>query len=221
MTATLTTPPRPSAGPAARISPTNIAFVLAPIGVLAGWTIMRLGASHSTGAGWVAAHSVWLISYALFGYIIAELYRRARTPRAGGRTAALIGGAAAAAGLLAVLGQMVVDMIVGIAASDRAHMHELFEQAYDVPGVRPVLYGFGPVLLLVGLAALVIQVTVLRRVSGATTALALAGIVLIAADGAIGATIRLLIMPVGISCLWLAFNTIRRSATANAKSSAA
>ena len=105
-------------------SPTSVAFLFAPIGVLAGWTIMRLGGSHSTGAGWITAHAVWLVGYGLFGFIIAELHRQARTPPRG-RAAALAAAIAAAAGLVAVIGQMTVDIIIGMMASNRTQMDGL------------------------------------------------------------------------------------------------
>lgn len=176
--------------------------MFAPVGVLAGWIAMRLGASHSVGAGWVAAHALSLTGWLLFGPVIAGLRRR-------GRPSALIGAAVAAAGLVAVVGQMIVDIIVGIAAADRAQMQENFNQAYDIPGVRVVLYGFGPVLLFAGLAALFVQLAVQRRIPRGTMFLALLGILMIGLDGVVGSTARLVVMPLGLLCVWLTLDRLR------------
>lgn len=70
---------------------------------------------------------------------------------------------------------------------------------------------FGPGLLIVGLAALVIQLAVMRRTSRVTAGLALAGIVLIAVESAAGGAVRLLVMPAGAGCLWLALNALSRA----------
>ncbi|GAA2874954.1 hypothetical protein Acy02nite_36560 [Actinoplanes cyaneus] len=239
----------------ARPGPTGTALLLAPVGVLAGWAIMRLGGSRSAGAGWVAAHAVWIVGWGLFGLIITELWRRAGgsrpaggspraegsrpaggSPRAGessaptaparhnpagraggsGRAAvaATAGAVVAAAGLLAVLGQMVVDIVVGVAAPDRARMNELFEQAFRIPGVHPVLYGFGPLLLIAGLVALFVQLAVLHRVRPGTTVLAVLGLLLISADTTVGPVARLVVMPAGLLCLWLSFSALVDADTA-------
>ncbi|MGA3526208.1 hypothetical protein [Melissospora conviva] len=192
---------------------TNFAFAVAPIGVLAGWTVMRLGASRSTGVGWALAHSIWLISYALFGIIVAELYRRIRAQHGGGKVVAVLSAGIAAAGIAAIAGQMIVDLVVGLAASDRAQMHELFQRAFAVPGVHLVLYRFGPMFLIIGLAALFTHLAVIRRAFTLTTVLALVGIVLIGMEGAAGGAVRLLLMPAGVGCLWLALNGVRRTST--------
>jgi len=201
----------PLAEPVARGRLARVAFAAAPVGVLVGWTVMRLGASRNPGAGWALAHSLWLVSYALFGVIVVELYRRIRTPGRSGKTVAVLGAAVAVAGITAITGQMMVDLVIGLAASDREQMHDLFQRAFDVPGVQLVLYGFGPGLLIVGLAALAIQLAAMRRISRATAVLALAGIVLIAVESATGGAVRLLVMPAGAGCLWLALNALSRA----------
>lgn len=211
MTTTATRTRDPLTASTARERRARVAFAAAPVGVFAGWTIMRLGAGRSPGAGWALAHSIWLASYALFGVIVAELHRQIRAQRGRGKTAAILSATIAVAGITAIIGQMIVDLVVGLAASDQADMHELYQRAFGVPGVRPVLYRFGPGLLIVGLAALVIQMAILRRISKTSTALALAGIVMITAESTANGAVRLLLMPAGTCCLWLALNKLRRA----------
>ncbi|MFI1992664.1 hypothetical protein [Actinoplanes sp. NPDC020271] len=192
----------------ARPGPTAAALLLAPAGVLTGWTIMRLGGSRSTGAGWVAAHAVWILGWGLFALVIAELWRRARGSRRA-TVVATAGAVVAAAGLLAVLGQMIVDIAVGVAASDRDGMRELFERAFRIPGVQAVLYGAGPVLLIAGLVALFVQLAVLRRIRAGVAVLAVLGMLLMTLDTAVGSTARLVVMPAGLLCLWLSLTALR------------
>ncbi|MBY8875570.1 hypothetical protein K7640_27445 [Micromonospora sp. PLK6-60] len=213
MTTAAARPRRLDARPATSGRLTNLALAVAPVGVLAGWTLMRLGASHSTGVGWALAHSVWLISYALFGIVVVELYRRIRAQPSGGKVVAVLTAAVAMAGISAIAGQMIVDLVVGLAAADRTHMHELFQRAFAVPGVQPVLYEVGPIFLIIGLAALFTHLAVMRRVSVRTAALALIGIILIGLEGAAEGVVRLLLMPAGAGCLALALNEIRRTST--------
>ncbi len=148
-----------------------------------------------------------MAGWALFGPVIAELHRRGRR--------VIVSTVIAAVGLASVLGQMIVDIVVGWAAADRNQMHELFAWAYRIPGVQFLLYGVGPVLLIAGLAALFVQVAVQRRIRPGTAVLAVAGMLLMAVDTAVGSAARLIVMPVGVLCLWLSFDALRRDRDAH------
>jgi hypothetical protein len=154
---------------------------------------------------------VWIASYALFIPLIVALYRRRPTPRTPRPSAAAIT-ATALIGTAALLGQMLVDLVVGLVAADRSDMNNRFEQAFHIPGVRLALYEIGPALFTTGLVVLFVYLAILRQISPSTAVLAGLGLTLNAAEHAAG-SLRLVLMPIGILCVWLALTrTIRQSA---------
>lgn len=141
----------------------GLSFVAAPLLVLTGWALMRLGGSGGREPGWTLAHLAWVLNTVMYGVIVVELYRRARDTTPRGRalaTGSLVAGLLGAGCLLA---QMVIDLVVGFATTDRAGMRALSGQIHDLPGVQAAVYDVGPVVLFLALIAQAVHLAVLGR----------------------------------------------------------
>lgn len=186
----------------------RLAATAVPAGILGGWILMRVSGHNGPGGGWTLAHLVWLASYALCVPLIVALGRPlSRWPTSVIATVTLTGN-------VAVLGQMVIDLVVGLRSADRAELTMRFEEAYRVPGVQLVCYQVGPVLFLVGMLALLVYPAVRRKVRASTSVVGAIGLTLMAAEQSAGAW-RLLVMPLGLCAFWFALTrTARRCSQA-------
>jgi hypothetical protein len=123
----------------------DVAFVAAPA-MVGAYGVVRLLSGHGPGIGWTAGHLLFLAGLVLFVPVLLTLGDR---PGAAPVVAAvgLLGAAAAAA-------QVVIDIVVGLLANDRAGMNVLYHQVQSVPGLLPAVYVVGPALFYVCLIAL-------------------------------------------------------------------
>ncbi|MBO0513371.1 hypothetical protein [Streptomyces beijiangensis] len=136
------------------------AFVAAPV-LMGAYGIIRildgLDGSHGPGLAWTTGHLCFLGALAFFVRGFAEM--RAIAGR--GRLAA-VGFWAGTAGVVAVGGQFVIDIVVGFMSADRGAMEDLFTKIQGVPGIEPAFYSFGPMLFFVGQLILVVQLATRR-----------------------------------------------------------
>ncbi|WP_344650361.1 hypothetical protein [Cryptosporangium japonicum] len=126
---------------------------LAPPFLVAAYGVVRLvdglDGSHGPGPAWTIGHVLFLVALLGFGWVAVDLWRRLRT------VPALVAAAATLLGLAAFVHTVVVDLLVGAGAADRAEMN-LRYQDHDTP-LDPVapLYplGFTVLVLLFAIAA--------------------------------------------------------------------
>lgn len=140
----------------------GLSFVAAPLLVLTGWALMRLGGSGGREPGWTLAHIAWVLNNAMLAVVCVELYRRARDTGRVLATGSLVTGLIGAGCLLT---QMMIDLVVGFATSNRAEMRALSGQIHDLPGVQAAVYDVGPVLLFLALIVQAVHLAVLGRVT--------------------------------------------------------
>lgn len=171
--------PRPvtATSPQPQLTLPAIALSAAPAFWIAAWLLMRIDGHGGPGWGWTTAHLLWMGAYVLFGIASVALFR------AGGRPGRLSAPALAVAltGAFAFVGQMLIDLVMGILASDKAELSELYDTATSVPFVELALYQVGPPFLFAGLLALVIAAAWHRQVEPWTAVAAGAGIAAIVA----------------------------------------
>ncbi|MEV4754933.1 hypothetical protein AB0J86_07450 [Micromonospora sp. NPDC049559] len=153
---------------------THLSFVVAPaLTIVYGLVRLLDGLDGRYGPGllWTLGHLAFLVALVLFGFVLLA----ARRTTGGGRiatTAAVVG----VAGLVCSIAQIGIDVVVGLAADDKAGMRQMFGQVQDVPGVTVAVYGPGPALFYVGLLALVVHLAVRRRVAAWVPVVLLLGI---------------------------------------------
>ncbi|GAB2767176.1 hypothetical protein [Amycolatopsis magusensis] len=191
------------------------AFVAGPVLLLAGVVAMKFGWKGNTGLDWgvalplwTGAHLAYVLGYLAFGVVLAAMWGRARrNSRHGGeRVLADVLGVAGAVGLIASLGQMIIDLIVGFRADDRAGMSALFQSYQDIPGFEAVFYGVVPSLALGAISLLVVLLTVRRDAAPWAAALFVAGAV------CVGTQVTALMVLGGVA-LCLALPALREPAT--------
>ncbi|QWF81829.1 hypothetical protein [Amycolatopsis sp. CA-230715] len=147
-------------------------FLAAPALLLAGVLAMKFGWKGNDDLGWglalplwTVAHVLYVLGYLGFGVVLVSLWSRARKAaagpldRAGVETVSAVGGI----GLIAMLGQMVIDLVVGFRAPDRAGMSAISKSIHDIPGFG-FFYGLVPALLFVAATLLIAFLAVHRRV---------------------------------------------------------
>lgn len=180
-------------------------LILAPVGQIGGWTLMRLGGNEGAEPQNTIAHTVWLIGFLLLAVVCVELYRRVRSQGAA-QLLARVSLAVALVSVLASVAEMIVDLYVAFATDTHAQMQALSERISANPVVDAILYGFGTQLVYLGFLVLVIQLAVLKRIGASTLVLVLATLVLFIAyevlDG--NGFGRQALMPFAVACMWLA-----------------
>ncbi|MDR8407435.1 hypothetical protein MTP10_01615 [Nonomuraea sp. 3-1Str] len=182
----------------------GVSFVTAPLLVVAGWALMRLGGAGGQEPGWTLAHIAWVLNNVMYAIVCVELYRRAKDTTSGGRllaTGSLIVGVIGAGCLLI---QMVIDLVVGFSTDNRADMRALSGQIHDLPGVQAAIYDIGPVLLFL---ALIVQAIHLAAQGRATVLFAILVTAAVLVNGAeLLVEIPLRLAQAGSALiLWLAF----------------
>ena len=112
----------------------STAYLAAPA-LLGTYGVVRLlDGQHGPGPGWTTGHLALLGSLLLFGVVMHGLYR---TAAARGPVAARVAFGAGLLGLAASLGQVGIDLYVGLRAVDSADKDRLFGQIQSHPGVLP------------------------------------------------------------------------------------
>ncbi|MFE3323741.1 hypothetical protein [Streptomyces sp. NPDC059176] len=140
----------------------SVVFTTAPLLVTV-YAVFRvldgLDGERGPGPAWTAGHLAFLVSLILFVPVLLELRRLA----GGGRFAT----ATAVVGLFGAvfsLAQISVDLVVGALAADHEAMRALFADVRSVPGVEPLVYTVGPVLLYLGLLVMFCRLALARAV---------------------------------------------------------
>jgi hypothetical protein len=188
---------------------TATCLLLAPIGILLGWTGMRLGGGGGAEPLWTIAHLLWLPSYAALAIGFAGIPRLIRPPRPGGRILAGFGLAMTAIGGLAVTAQMIIDLVVGFATTDRDGMSDMFDAIQAAPGVEPAVYAVGPSLLFVGMMILTVQAAASGRLPALAAVLVSAAVVISGLEQLVEVPLRLMMLA-AVVLLWIAAVPIAR-----------
>ncbi|MFE5624293.1 hypothetical protein ACFQ8S_19695 [Streptomyces virginiae] len=180
----------------------GISFAAAPVLLIAYGSVRLLAeGSKEPGAAWTVGHLAFLFGVLFFGAICAGVYRMAA---AGGgpvrRRLARAGFAAGLGGVTAAAAQALIDLYVGLRATDKPAMRELFGQVQDLPGVMPAVYTVGPLFLYLGM------ITLLATLKGRDAVRAQALFVL----GTAANAVSLDLLPLGGLCYLLAFVPLRR-----------
>lgn len=184
----------------------NKIIVAAPL-LFVAYGIVRLidGAdgNHGPGPAWTIGHLFFLAGILLYGAVLTGL-RRLITRRRAVATAAVTVGFV---GVLAFVRVIVIDLIVGFRAADRAEMSRLGREYDRWPGdlgIYDLCYNFGPPLFLVGLLTLAILLATERRLPAWSPVLLVLGFVVI--------TVNLDLMPLGAALLLAAVLPLVRTA---------
>ncbi|WP_051830205.1 MULTISPECIES: hypothetical protein [Streptomyces] len=198
---------RSTAGSSTRL--TSYAVVGAPALMALYGGIRLVPGSREPGLGWTAGHTAMFAGLLLFAPVFLAL-RRLLAPRGttAGRVAAGAALGTALAGLAASLVQIGIDLVVGLAAADKAEQSRLFDRVQGVPGVLPAVYQVGPLLFYVGLLALLVAASVgpARALRWWSPVLVLLGTVASAAD--------LALIPLAAGCFLVALSPLARPAAA-------
>lgn len=146
-----------------RMQKAPVVFVLAPA-LTTVYGLVRLldGLDGQYGPGflWTLGHFAFLVALFLFGFVVLTARRMI-----GGGVVATTAAVAGVAGLVCSIAQIGIDIVVGLAADDKAAMRQMFGDVRDVPGVAVAVYGPGPALFYVGLLSLVVHLAVVRAVA--------------------------------------------------------
>ncbi|MFD7643129.1 hypothetical protein ACFV4P_21045 [Kitasatospora sp. NPDC059795] len=166
-------------------------------GLLAVYGAVRLvPGSRGVGVGWTVGHLALFAGLALLGFGLVELWRLGGERGVWGRV--WLG--AGLAGVLSGLAQSAVDLYANAVSADSAARSELFDRVQSVPGVMPLVYTVVPMLLYVGLLALLVRLTVRRAVRWWSPVLVLVGTLLMGAS--------LDFLTVGAVCYLAAFRPV-------------
>lgn len=185
---------------------THLAFLAAPA-LTVGYGLVRLldglDGPHGPGFLWTLGHLAFLAALILFLPVLLAVRRMV-----GGGAVATTAAVAGMAGVGCALVQICIDIVVGVAADDRAAMGRMFSDVQDVPGVALVVYGPGPALFYLGLVALAVHLAVARVATAWTPVLMVLGIGVTLAD--------LDLLPVGGLLMLAALAPLARRSLAHA-----
>ncbi|SHN74712.1 hypothetical protein [Cryptosporangium aurantiacum] len=174
-------------------------YLAAPL-LLLGYGLVRLvdglDGSHGPGPAWTIGHLLFLAALVGFGAVTLDLRRRI------GSLPALLTTVAVGLGLLAFAKVVIVDLIVGFGAADRAEMNLRYRD-YETPA-DPAL-DFVGMLFPLGLVVLLALLAVAGRTAWWSPLLALGGFVVL--------TIELDLLPLGALLLLGALFTASRPST--------
>ena len=164
------------------------AFVLAPAFLLIGVLAMKFGWKPNPDLDWsvafplwIGAHLAYIAGNVAFGFVLVTWWRwgrdAARSPVERGAVHTLTG--LGAVGLVAMLGQMVIDLLVAFEADSRADMSAISDRYHDIPGFDAFFYGAIPAMHLGATALLLVLLAVRGRVAAWPAAAYFAGTVAI------------------------------------------
>jgi len=149
-------------------------YPLAPALWFVGWCIMRIGGSKGPNVGWFAAHSIWVVGFALFGVAAVGLFRAVDSHRPAGLGALAL----SLAGAAALIAQMGVDLAAAVGADTKAELSAASDRLTSAPGVALLVYDVGPPLLFAGLLLLLVRAASVGVGSWTSTTLVAAGVAL-------------------------------------------
>jgi hypothetical protein len=149
-------------------------YPLAPALWFVGWCLMRIGGSRGPNPGWLAAHSVWAVGFALFGVAAVGLYRAVPQHRGAGLGALAL----SLVGAVALIAQMTVNLVAAVGTDTKAELSAASDRLTSAPGADLLLYDVGPPLLFAGLLLLLTRAASVGALSWTTTTLVVAGIAL-------------------------------------------
>lgn len=164
----------------------NKAFVVAPAALLLGVLGMKFGWAPNRDLDWgvalplwTGAHLAYIVGNVALGVVLVTVWRWAGdgARSAGERAAVHALAVVAAVGLVAMIGQMVIDLLVGFEAGSRAEMSAISDRYQDLPGFEAFFYGVVPAMSLTGLSLLILWLAARRRVLWWPAVLFLAGAV--------------------------------------------
>ncbi|MEU8921650.1 hypothetical protein AB0D10_12070 [Kitasatospora sp. NPDC048545] len=187
---------------------TPLAVVGAPALMALYGGIRLVPGSREPGLGWTAGHTAMFAGLLLFAPVFLALRRKLAPHGTAGRIAAGAATATAFAGLLCSLAQIGIDLVVGLAAADKAEQARLFDRVQDVPGVLPAVYQVGPLLFYVGLLALLTAAAV-----GRSRTLRWWSPVLVLL-GTLASGVDLALIPLAAACYLVALAPLARPASA-------
>ncbi|MER5636745.1 hypothetical protein ABT095_07315 [Kitasatospora sp. NPDC002227] len=131
------------------------AFVAAPV-LTAAYGVFRiingLDGVRQPGFTWSAGHLCFIGALVCFVRAFAAM----RTEAGSGRLST-VAFWTATVGAGAVVGQFVIDLVVGFLCADRDAMDTMYSSIQGMPGVMPVFYSAVPMLFFVGQTILVVQ----------------------------------------------------------------
>ncbi|MDL4776112.1 hypothetical protein [Actinomadura xylanilytica] len=139
----------------------NLPFIAAPLLATVYGLVRLVDGIGGRGPGffWTAGHAAFLAALVLFVPALLEMRRRAG--RGGFATVTAVVGIV---GIGFAMAQIGIDIIVGVLATDDAHMQRMFHDVQSVPGVGLAVYEAGPPLFYLGLLAAMIHLAVVRVV---------------------------------------------------------
>lgn len=148
-------------------------FLTAPALLLVGELLLKLGWKAWPGLSWgvalpvwIGAHLAFVLGYLAIGAVLATLWSWLHEA-AGSRAERGIADALTvlgAVGVVAMTGQMVIDLIVGFRAGSRAAMSGISQSIHAIPGFEVFFYGLIPALSLAAPALLLVALAARRRV---------------------------------------------------------
>lgn len=166
----------------------NRSLIVAPVFLLVGVVAMKFGWKPNPDLDWdvafplwTGAHIAYLVGDVAFGFVLLTLWRwardvaRSRAERGAVHVLSVVG----TVGLVAMIGQMVIDLLVGFEADSRAAMSAISDRYHDIPGVDQFFYGTIPALNLAAAALLIVLLALRRRIAVWPAALFFAGAVAI------------------------------------------
>ncbi|WP_285665458.1 hypothetical protein [Actinorhabdospora filicis] len=186
----MTTTPAPLPGRSLAI-PASFALIAAPALWLIGWIVMRVKGHEGPGAAWTGAHAIWVFAVLLFGAAIVVLHRTVKAETIGVKAIAVTGLILGLLGAASLLGQLCLDLYVGLEASTRESASALYDKVFDTPGVELVFFQIGPSMLFAGFLILPIVAAARRAVPPAAAVLVGSGIALMVAGRGFDGVLRL------------------------------
>jgi hypothetical protein len=142
---------------------TGAALIVAPVLVL-GYGSLRLldGPVHGPGPLWTVSHLMFLGAFLAFGAALPGMRGLVGGRGPAARWGANVVTALTGLGLLAGIGQIVVDLVVGLSAADRPGMNALYGRVYANPALAAAFERVGPILFFTGMPVLTILLATLR-----------------------------------------------------------
>jgi hypothetical protein len=183
-------------------------FAAAPACLLAGWLLMRpIDGQAQPGGWWTAAHAVWLAGFLLFAamslcfsrLIVTRDTGPATGLTAGRRVTLWVSVVMVLVSSLANVAQLVLDLVGGFRAANRAELQDMFDGVKDIPGAEQLIYGVGAQLVFVGLVVFAVLAAVVRRAGAWPAVLVTGGTVVLAVAMGFGRNHWL--VPVGMTVL--------------------
>ncbi|GLW71264.1 hypothetical protein Kpho02_35630 [Kitasatospora phosalacinea] len=133
--------------------------------------VRLLPGSRDVGVGWTVGHLALFAALALLGVGLHELWRLGGRDSRWGRAWL----AAGWAGVTAGLAQAGIDLYANAVSADREARSAVFDRVRSVPGAQPLVYDVVPMLLYVGLIALLVRLALRRATPWWSPALVLLG----------------------------------------------